>query len=360
MVERWAAGENTLPPEPQGSSGKRGGLPAWKGDGMSGIESIEEGHGSRRGAVLRLSTTDRCNLRCCYCMPVEGLPLVRRDLLLDIEDLTRVAAWLCRAARVDRIKLTGGEPLVRSGVEQLIRLLAEIPGVNEVSATTNGTLLARRAAGLRAAGLTRVNVSVDTLDPDHYQKLTRGGCVEDVIRGIDAAVAARLRPVKLNAVLMASRWRRDVPALLDFAQDRDLEIRFIELMRTGTEAPWAEREFVPAATVRAWLAADGDSERLRATADPARRSRVSWRGRPITVGWITPRSQPFCSGCRRIRLDARGLLRRCLMDPVPFPLAKRLAVHHDADVRREVDSYLAGKREASGMDLPLPMVSVGG
>lgn len=327
---------------------------------MSGIDSVAATQGIPRGAVLRLSTTDRCNLRCCYCMPAEGLPLLRRDLLLDIEELAEVAAWFCAAVGVDRIKLTGGEPLVRSGVEELIRLLVAIPGVAEVSATTNGTLLARRAPALRAAGLSRVNVSIDTLDPDHYRELTRSGLVDDVIRGIDAALAAGLRPVKLNAVLLASRWRLDVPALLDFAQDRGLEIRFIELMRTGTGAPWAEREFVPAVTVQDWLAAGTDSDRSRTNLDPARRSRVQWRGQPMEVGWITPRSEPFCAGCRRFRLDARGLLRRCLMDPAPFPLASRLAAGEGAQVRHDLHSYLDGKRQASGMDLPLPMVSVGG
>ncbi len=327
---------------------------------MSAIDVREAVCGSPRRAVLRLSATDRCNLRCCYCMPGEGLRW-SRDQLLGLEDLARVSAWLCGEAGISRIKLTGGEPLVRPGVENLVRLLAAIPGVDEVSATTNGTLLADKAVALRKAGLGRVNISIDTLDPDRYRELTRGGRVEDVIRGIDAAAAAGMRPLKLNTVLMASWWRKDLPQLLDFAQDRGLELRFIELMRTGTEAPWAEQEFVSAPTVRAWL----DGGRAPGSAGmtssvPARSSSIRWRGRRLTVGWITPRSEPFCAGCRRIRLDARGVLRRCLMDPTPFPLAGRLATREDGEVRRGLRRYLDGKREAPGMDLPLPMVSVGG
>ncbi len=175
--------------------------------------------GSASGAVLRLSNTDRCNLRCCYCMPAEGVSKLRHDEILSLEELSAVAAWLCREVGIDRVKLTGGEPFVRSGVDELIRQLVDIDGVKEVSATTNGSLLGDLAPALRRAGLTRVNVSIDTLDPDRFRRLTRGGCVDDVVTGIDRAVEAGLVPVKLNAVLMASGWRKDVPALLDFAAD---------------------------------------------------------------------------------------------------------------------------------------------
>jgi len=315
---------------------------------------------SPRGAVLRLSTTDRCNLRCCYCMPAEGVEKLRHDELPGLEELADVAAWICEETGVDRVKLTGGEPFVRAGVDELIRRLVDIPGVEEVSATTNGTMLGRLAAELREAGLSRVNVSIDTLDPERYRLLTRGGRVEDAIAGIGRAVDSGLEPVKLNAVLMASGWRDDVPDLLDFATDRDLEIRFIELMRTGTEAEWAEGEFVPAEVVQEWLQSEME-ERPEALSDsPARRSRLRWRGRWITVSWIMPQSEPFCDGCNRLRLDPLGRLRRCLMDPESFPIARLLARAPEDEVRDRLHRYLADKVAAPHMHSPLPMVSVGG
>ncbi len=293
-------------------------------------------------------------------MPAEGVPKIRHDDLLSFEKLSGVAAWVCREVGVDRVKLTGGEPFVRSGVHELIRRLVRIDGVREISATTNGSLLGTLAPALRRAGLTRVNVSIDTLDPDRYRRLTRGGRVDDAITGIDRAVEVGLSPVKLNAVLMASGWREDVPSLLDFAADRGLEIRFIELMRTGTESHWAEQEYLSAETVKTWLGNDLEAHPPSRSQSPARRSRLRWGRSTLTVSWISPRSEPFCDGCNRLRMDPRGRLRRCLMDPASFPLARMLETMADDEVRRLLREYLDKKTAAPGMDSSLPMVSVGG
>ncbi len=309
-------------------------------------------------AVLRLSLTDRCNLRCRYCVPVFGIPRVARAELLTLEELTAATLWLCRSGGVRRVKLTGGEPLVRAGVVELVRVLAAADDVDEVSGTTNGVRLPALAHALAEAGLRRVNVSLDTLDPERFAELTRGGRIEETLAGIDAARAAGLRPVKLNAVLMASSWRRDVPALLDFAGERDLEVRFIELMRTGTEAAWCERELVSAAEVRRGLGLPEIGDREGTTT--ARGGWVPWRGSAVRVGWITPRSRPFCAGCRRLRLDARGRLRRCLMDPTLLPLAELLRTTSGAAVAHRLRDYLAGKVPAAGMGSGLPMASIGG
>jgi cyclic pyranopterin phosphate synthase len=314
-----------------------------------------------REAVLRLSVTDRCNFRCRYCMPPAGAPKLRHDELLSLEELTETASWLCRRLGISRIKLTGGEPLVRSGVVDLVRALAEIPGVEEISATTNGSRLARLALPLREAGLARVNVSIDSLDSERFFRLTMGGRLEKTLAGIDAALGKGLTPVKLNTVLLASSWREEVPTLLDFAQQRGLEIRFIELMRTGTEIRWADSEYISAATVRDSL---GCRERAvvgdEYASGPARTTELEWRGDRLRVGWITPRSHPFCAACTRLRLDARGRLRRCLMDPNAFELAAALSHEPDDAVRDGLRYYLAGKTPSSSMDSPLPMVSVGG
>ncbi len=312
-------------------------------------------------AVIRVSVTDRCNLRCRYCMPAAGIGKLRREDLLPLERLADTVAWLSREFDVSRVKLTGGEPLLRDGVVGLVQSLAAIPGVSEVSATTNGARLVDLAPSLRGAGLSRVNVSVDSLDERRFAELTRGGRLADTLAGIGAALDCGLTPVKMNAVLLSSNWRSDVPLLLDFAGRQGLEIRFIELMRTGTEVAWAEREYVSADEVRDWLGSRTDVVDDRsASPGPARPSMIRWRGVAVRVGWITPRSRPFCDSCSRLRLDARGRVRRCLMDPVRFDLAGLLETTIEPEVRSRLHAYLAGKTASSAMESDLPMVSMGG
>jgi cyclic pyranopterin phosphate synthase len=239
--------------------------------------------------------------------------------------------------------------------------LAEIPGVTEISATTNGSRLARLARPLRQAGLARVNVSIDSLDSERFFRLTMGGRLEKTLAGIDAATREGLTPVKLNTVLLASSWREEVPALLDFAQQRGLEIRFIELMRTGTEIRWADSEYVSGATVRDSLGCRGRAvEGDRDASGPARTTELEWRGESLRVGWITPRSHPFCASCTRLRLDARGRLRRCLMDAEALELSDLLQTSPESNTRRELDRYLGAKIPSSDMNSELPMISVGG
>jgi cyclic pyranopterin phosphate synthase len=309
---------------------------------------------------LRMSVTDRCNFRCRYCMPLEGVPKLAHRDLLSLEDLASLAAWLAPRFGIRRIKLTGGEPLLRLGVDNLVKQLAAIPGVGEISLTTNGSCLAQQAEKLRAAGLARVNVSLDTLDAARFHELTRGGRLTDVLAGIQAAVSAGLLPLKLNSVLQRSTWQQDVPLLLDYAAERGFELRFIELMRTGTEQPWCDAEFVAATRVQIWLAEQG---RLMPTflvdQGPARLSRVSWRGVIVNVGWITPRSHPFCESCDRLRLDARGRLYRCLMDPHYFSLGEVMQ-RGDRTAEEQLAVYLAAKSAPQTMEQASAMSLIGG
>ena len=310
--------------------------------------------------TLRVSVTDRCNLRCAYCMPEEGIRLLPRSEIPPLTEIAEAVAWLVPCFGVDRVKVTGGEPLVRGGVPALVARVAAIPGVREVSMTTNGTLLAAKAAELAAAGLARVNVSLDTLDPVRFRELTRGGRVEEVLEGIDAALAAGLSPLKLNAVLRKSSFRDDLPPLLELAADRGVEIRFIELMQTGTEAAWAAAERVTGDTVRSWLESEGA---VFAPLDgrpnaPARRTAVSFRGVSVVAGWIDPVSDSFCDDCDRLRLDARGRLRRCLMDEELFPLVELL--RRGGDALEEAAAYLARKQPPSAMAIGATMSSIGG
>lgn len=315
---------------------------------------------ARCGAVsLRVSVTERCNLRCRYCRT--GLERDPADRTLP--PLSRLAAavgWAVHHLGAPRIKVTGGEPLLRQGVVELVRELSAHAGVAEVSMTTNGTRLSALAADLGKAGLSRVNVSLDSLDAYRFRELTRGGALESVIAGIDAALAAGLAPVKLNAVLRRSSFESDVPALLEFASRRGLEVRFIELMRTGPAAAFARGEFVSSGEVRERLGFDGALEPAGTEAGPARLLRVRFRGTEIVTGWIEPVSHSFCGGCRRLRLDPRGCLRRCPMDPEPFPLLGRLEAGEDAGLEEDVERFLEGKRPPLSFETPRSMAAIGG
>lgn len=307
--------------------------------------------------LLRLSVTDRCNFRCRYCMPPEGIASVAHHELLSLEKLAELVRWLSRYLPIERVKLTGGEPLVRLGLEHLVRELAGMPNVREVSLTTNGALLARKAWGLKACGLARVSVSLDSLDPERFAQLSRGGRLRDTLEGIEAALQAGLTPLKLNTVLQRSTWRKDVPVILDFAAAHGLEPRFIELMRTGTERAWCDSEFVDAGDVRRWLEEQTAVVSIPTPSGvPAKRSQIRWEGKLLTVGWITPRSHPFCGACERVRLDSRGRLRRCLMDAATLDVVQLQREERGDALYR----YMAFKRAPSGMDSESMMSQIGG
>jgi cyclic pyranopterin phosphate synthase len=321
---------------------------------------------SEQRYVLRVGITDRCNLRCAYCMPSTGLPRVGRDRLPDLGELADLVAWIDRTFPVEHIKVTGGEPLVRTGVVDFVRRVAEMPRRPEISMTTNGTLLADLAEELRLAGLTRVNVSLDTLDQERYRRLTRGGRLEQVLDGLSAARDAGFSPIKINAVLRRSSHRKEVPALLDYAAEQGFELRFLELMRSGTERAWCAREFLAADEVLRWLARRRGCSLLHTRelsawgSSPARKGWIRWRGKDLNVGWILPVSLPFCDTCNRLRLDAGGRLRRCLMDLEGYPLREALATDGDVAARAGLTRYIAGKRPPTEMSTDLPMVKLGG
>jgi cyclic pyranopterin phosphate synthase len=309
--------------------------------------------------LLRLSVTNLCNFRCRYCMPVKGVEKVAHHDLLPLETLVELVQWLSANSGIDRVRITGGEPLVRPGIEYLIEKLSALPEMREVSLTTNASLLPQRARGLKAAGLNRVNISLDSLDEDRFADVTRGGSLKSTLAGIQAAQEAGLTPIKLNAVLRRSTWKQDVPLLLDFAASSGFEIRFIELMRTGTERDWCESEIISVDEVCNGL----DAEILPAeeqTPTPARRTLVNWRGTRLTVGWITPRSHPFCQNCERLRMDARGRIRRCLIDPTTLDLPHVLGTMDGLAARQEFQSYIHGKVPPLAMDSHVAMSQIGG
>lgn len=194
---------------------------------------------------LRLSVTDRCNCRCTYCMPAGGVPMLGHKDILSFEELTEVVA-ACAQLGVRKVRLTGGEPLVRRGLPELVRMIRAVPGVEELAMTTNATLLAPVAAELHHAGLDRLNVSLDTLDAARYAELTRGGSLEDALAGLAAARDAGFSHTKVNCVLMGGVNDADVPRLAELARTEPIDVRFIELMPMGPCAGWPKARFIPA------------------------------------------------------------------------------------------------------------------
>jgi len=268
-------------------------------------------------SYLRISVTDRCNLRCVYCMPEEGVASMLHDHVLryeEIEIIVRAAAEL----GISKIRLTGGEPLVRLGIVDLVRKIARIPGIDDLAMTTNGILLAPYADDLADAGLHRVNISLDTLDEERFRRITRRGDLADTLAGIEAAREAGLRPIKINTVVIRGMNDDEVVELAAKTLDASWwNIRFIELMPVGDgelmDAAW-EQQVVRADEVRQRIeAALGSLEpaKMRTGSGPASYYRLP--GAKGTIGFITPISEHFCYKCNRLRLTADGQLRPCLL-----------------------------------------------
>ncbi len=260
---------------------------------------------------LRISLTDRCNLRCVYCMPEEMVFKPREELLTDDEILTVVRAAADLGVR--KVRLTGGEPTVRPGLVDLVCRIAAIPGIHDMAMTTNGIRLARLAQPLAEAGLNRVNVSLDSLDAEKFRRITRWGRLQDVLDGLDAARAAGLSPIKLNAVVVRGYNEGEVVDLARLTLRHEWAMRFIEMMPFGSVAGFQQSAYVPSSETMARIAeALGPLEPIDISGyDPARTYRLG--GAPGTLGFISAVSQPFCAQCGRLRLTAEGKLRLCLL-----------------------------------------------
>ena len=261
---------------------------------------------------LRISLTDACNLRCVYCMP-EHMTFKRREELLSDEEILRLVHVFAELG-VDKIRLTGGEPTIRPRLVELVRRIKQTPGIKELTMTTNGLLLPELALPLKQAGLDRVNISLDTLDPEKFRAITRWGKLEDVMAGIYAAEAAGLEPIKLNCVVTRGFNEEDVVDLARLTLTHPWEVRFIELMPFGDVAEFAQSAIVPSQETRARIeAALGPLEEIPGydLRDPARPFRLP--GAKGRIGFIDTISNPFCEGCGRIRLTADGKLRLCLL-----------------------------------------------
>ena len=260
---------------------------------------------------LRVSVTDRCNFRCRYCMPAEGLEWLRRDEVLSFEEITRIVRVLAGMG-VNEIRLTGGEPLVRRDLPQLVEMIAATPGVDDLSLTTNGVLLDRLAAPLVQAGLRRINVSLDSLSHVRFAEITRRDALDRVLAGLEEAEHyPELRPIKVNCVAIRGFTEEEVPALAELARQKPYIVRFIEFMPLDADETWRGDEVLTGEEIRALI-----EERWPLVEVPAKASSTAKRFRFADgageVGFVNPVSEPFCSSGDRIRLTADGELRTCL------------------------------------------------
>jgi len=318
--------------------------------------------------------TDKCDLRCTYCMPAEGLPWLPRAELLTDDELTRLVRIAVERLGVHEVRLTGGEPLIRPGLPGLVERLAALSPRPRLSVTTNGVALARLAQPLARAGLDRVNVSLDTLDPELFRRLTRRDKHARVIAGIDAALDAGLGPVKINTVLMRGINEHEAPDLLRWSLERGCELRFIEQMPLDAQHGWDREKMVTAEEIleqlsRAFeLVPDGAVARGSAPAE-------TWRvagytapdGGPARVGVIASVTRPFCAGCDRVRLTADGQMRTCLFAREESDLRGPLrAGMDDAGLAERWRTAFLGKKAGAGIGEPgfvqpsRPMSAIGG
>ncbi len=322
---------------------------------------------------LRISVTDRCNFRCTYCMPREiygaGFQFMPRAELLTFEEMTRLAG-LFVVAGAEKIRLTGGEPLLRRDLEELVAMLAGVPGLRDLTLTTNGSLLARKARPLAEAGLRRITVSLDSLDPAVFAALNDVDFpVADVVAGIEAAEAAGLSPIKVNMVVRRGVNEDSVLPMARFCRERGYILRFIEYMDVGHSNGWRLDEVVPAAAIVAMI--DADSPLVATDRNYPGEVAERWRYRDGTgeVGVIASVSQPFCGGCTRARLTADGQLFTCLFAVAGTDLREPLRSGETDEQLSErisgvwsvrADRYSEARSEATGRLPKVEMSRIGG
>ncbi|MGB3697083.1 MAG: GTP 3',8-cyclase MoaA [Gordonia sp. (in: high G+C Gram-positive bacteria)] len=317
---------------------------------------------------LRISLTDRCNLRCTYCMPADGVPWIPRPELLSTDEIVVLAEVFARLGIVET-RLTGGEPLLRPDVVDVVRRLARVTGPQgplRVSITTNGIGLARLAGPLAEAGLERFNISLDTLRPERFAALTRRDRLGDVLAGIAAARDTGLRPLKINTVAMRGVNDDELTDLVRFARDHDAQLRFIEQMPLDAGHTWSRAQMLTGAEILTRLAAEFELEPCEGRgSDPAQRYTVD--GGATTVGVIASVTAPFCGSCDRVRLTADGQLRNCLFARDESDLRSLLRSGADAaDIEAMIRASVTAKRAGHGIGEPgfeqpdRPMSAIGG
>jgi cyclic pyranopterin phosphate synthase len=307
-------------------------------------DSAEKGDGPAID-YLRISITDRCNLRCLYCMPAEGIRTLGHDDIMTYEELA-LFTQAATDAGIRRVRITGGEPLVRKGVVEFVRMLSSVEPGLKISLTTNGLLLGRYASELKDAGLSRVNVSLDSLDSRMYERITRVGRLDDALAGLDAAIEAGLEPVKVNVVVL--KGVNDDPApFARLARERPVHVRFIEYMPYFDEAgKW----FVPSDVIKARLSALGRIEETESPEGWGPATYFRLNGSEGTLGLISPVSCHFCPSCNRLRITADGRMRTCLFDENGYPIKAEIRSGAGSERLREIIEGQLERKRCEGDD----------
>ena len=313
----------------------------------------------RRHTNLRLSVTDRCNIRCFYCMPAENVVFRPREELLTFEEIERFVR-VAASQGINKLRLTGGEPLVRSDLHKLIKQLAAIPGIEDIALTTNGLLLAEQAEALRAAGLHRVNISLDTLNEKTFEKISRRTGLSKVLDGIFAAKKVGFQKIRLNAIAIRNLTEEEIVPLAEFSRKHNFELRFIEFMPLDADGKWQQDEVLTGKAIREILEAAFcplEAVEREEASQPAVDFRFSdGLGR---IGFINPVSEPFCGDCNRLRLTAEGQIRNCLFSDADWDARAMLRAEtknaetaneaSDADLQQLLHDCVAAKQPAHGI-----------
>lgn len=327
---------------------------------------LTDGFG-RVARALRVSVTDRCNLRCRYCMPAEGLPWLPRGDVLTADEIVGLVGTFARLGVRD-VRVTGGEPLVRTGVAEIVRRIVAIPEIGEVSLTTNGVLLADQVDDLVDAGLRRVNVSLDSLDPDRFAALARRRDLDRVLAGLEACERHEvLRPIKVNVVSLRGVTESEVLALADFARRKPYVIRFIEVMPLDAPRDWSRDQVLPGAEIRAMIAGRWPLVERPPSRPSSTATRWAFSDGAGEMEFVSSVTEPFCASCDRLRLTADGQLRTCLFAEVETDLRTPLRAGAGEDEIAEiVRGAVMAKGAGHGMADPLwtytgrPMSLIGG
>jgi cyclic pyranopterin phosphate synthase len=305
---------------------------------MNSVPVLQDSHG-RAIRDLRISITDRCNFRCFYCMPKEAMEWQPKGEILTFEEIVTLTEVFVSLG-ISKLRVTGGEPMLRRDIEKLIARLAVIPGVEDLAMTTNAHFLRGRAQGLKEAGLQRLTISLDSLDAERFALLTGRNELSQVLDGIDAAIEAGLDPVKVNSVVIRGINDDQAVGFAAFAREKGVRVRFIEFMPLDNGKVWKREMVVPGEELRERISAVYPLERVKSDnlSETARRWRFA-DGAPGEIGFINPVSQPFCGHCSRIRLTADGMIRTCLFSTVEYNI-KRL-LRNGAEREELVDFILA-------------------
>jgi cyclic pyranopterin phosphate synthase len=278
---------------------------------------------------LRVSVTDKCNLRCVYCMPMEGLPWLKREDLLSYEEIEQVLRVMAPMG-LERVRITGGEPLVRQDLPELVKLIAGVPGIRDISLSTNAVLLADQAEALRSAGVQRLNVSLDSLQPDRVDAIARRpGSYPKIMEGLDAAERVGFAPIKVNVVLIRGQNDDEIRDFAEITRERPWHVRFIEMMPTGANLELSASQFISCTEA---LRQVSEIDQLEPVAGPFGNGPARYYqfpGAPGTIGVITPMSHNYCDRCNRMRLTADGQLRPCLFGHIQTNLRDPLRAGQD-------------------------------